>query len=155
MPQYRMSEFLRKGDIIVDPDLQNRSQNPVTKFLAKMFLDNFEPYTFEFNGVVGFIFIDEGDIYKDFLSGNLCRETIEEVQRSGEEPTVVARMRFEAAGPDRNLTFKILVEPIRRRWNQLPPWWHDFPKGDVHRLVSAIEANLQRREPLGGIPGHP
>lgn len=149
MTTYRMGDFLRRGDIIVDPDLQKRTQNPVTKFLAKMFLDNFESATFALDGVVGFIFIDEGDIYQSFLAGNLCRETIEEVQRSGEEPTCVGRIRFEAVGPDRNLTFRILVEPVRRRWNQLPSWWHDFAKGDVHRLVAAVEANLQRREPLG------
>src|SRR5262249_23679604 len=35
------------------------------------------------------------------------------------------------------------------RWAQLPSWWHDYPKGDVHRLMAAIETNLQRREPLG------
>lgn len=149
MTQYRMTEFLRKGDIIVDPDLQNRSSNPVSKLLGKMFLDNFESETFDFDGAVGFIFIDEGDIYQSFLAGNLCQETIEEVQRSGEEPTTVGRIRFEATGPDRNLTFRILVEPIRRPWNEFPSWWHDFGKGDVHRLVAAVEANLQRREPLG------
>src|ERR1019366_4564457 len=33
--------------------------------------------------------------------------------------------------------------------NQLPSWCHDFAKGDVHRLVAGVEANLQRREPLG------
>jgi len=108
-----MSEFLRKGDIIIDPGLQNRSSNPVTKGLAKMFLDNFESSFFEFDGVVGFIFIDDGDIYQDFLSGNLCRETIEEIQQSGDEPTDVGRIRFEASGPDRNLTFRILVEPTQ------------------------------------------
>jgi len=144
-----MSDFLQKGEIIVDPDLQKRNPNPVTKFLAKMFLDNFESEMFVFDGVVGFIFIDEGDIYQSFLAGNLCRETIEEVQRSGEEPTCVGRIRFEAVGPDRNLTFRILVEPVRRRWNELPSWWHDFAKGDVPRLVAAVEANLLRREPLG------
>ncbi len=94
MTTYRMSDFLRKSDVIVDPDLQTRAQNPVTKILAKMFLDNFESSTFQFNDVVGFIFIDEGDIYQDFLSGNLCRETIDEVQQSGDEPTVVGRIRF-------------------------------------------------------------
>ncbi len=107
-----MGDFLRKGDIIVDPDLQKREHNPVTKFLAKVFLDNFESETFAFDGAVGFIFIDDGDIYQSFLVGNVCRETIEEVQHSGEQPTTVGRIRFEAVGPDRQLTFNILVEPV-------------------------------------------
>ena len=148
MATYRMGDFLRKGDIIVDPDLQKREHNPVTKILAKMFLDNFESEAFAFDGAVGFIFIDEGDIYQSFLAGNLCRQTIEEVQRSGEEPTCVGHIRFEAVGPILESTFRILVEPVRRRWNQVPSWWHDSAKGDVHRLVAAVEANLQRREPL-------
>jgi hypothetical protein len=149
MTEYRMSEFLRKGDIIVHPDLQKREHSPVTMFLAKMFLDNFESATFAFDGAVGFILIDDGDIYKSFLSGSLCRESIEELQRSGKEPSSVGRIRFDALGPDRELTYRILVEPIRRRWNQLPTWWREVSKGDIPSLVRAVEDNLQRREPLG------
>jgi hypothetical protein len=42
----------------------------------------------------------------------LCRETIEQVQQSGKEPTSVGRVRFEAVGPDRDLTFRIRAEPL-------------------------------------------
>ena len=108
-----MSEFLRKGEIIIDPDLQNRSHHPVTKFVAKMFLDNFESETFAFDGAVGSIFIDGGDVYQDGLSGSLYPETIEQVQRSGKEPTSVGRIKFEAFGPDQHLTFRINVEPVQ------------------------------------------
>ena len=144
-----MSDFLRKGEIIIHPDLQNREQNPVTMFAAQLFLDNFQSDTFDLDSVLGHIVIDDGDIYKDYLSGCLYRETIEEVQQSRREPTCVGRIRFEASGQDKNLTFRILAEPVRCPWNQLPAWWHDYPKGDVHRLIAAVDTNLQRREPLG------
>ena len=149
MATYRMSDFLTRSDIILDPDLKERPDHPVSDMVARVFLEDFKGATFNFDGPVGFIFIDEGDIFKSYLAGNLCRETIEEVQRLGRNPETVGRIRFEAVGPDRNLTYRVLVEPVRRRWNQLPPWWRDFSKGDVHRLVSAVETNLQRREPLG------
>src|SRR5579864_7860262 len=111
MPQYRLDEFIINGNIVLDPDLQNRSPNPVTKALAMRFLTNFNYSTFECDDVVGFILIDDGDIDQSFLSGNLCEETIEEVQQSG-EITTVGRIRFEATGSDPKLSFKILVQAV-------------------------------------------
>ncbi|GEM_PF-1526228 len=35
------------------------------------------------------------------------------------------------------------------RWIHLPGWWNDLPKGDVRRLMAAIEGNLQRTGGLG------
>jgi len=35
------------------------------------------------------------------------------------------------------------------RWNKLPGWWGDIPRGDVRRIVPAVEENLQRRVGLG------
>ena len=149
MALYKMSDFLAKSDIVLDCDLKERPDHPVSDMVARIFLEDFKGATFSFDDSVGFIFIDEGDIFKSYLAGNLCRESIEEAQRSGRNPETVGRIRFEAVGRDRDLTYRILVEPIHHRWNQLPSWWRESPKGDIHRLVAAVEANLQRREPLG------
>jgi hypothetical protein len=35
------------------------------------------------------------------------------------------------------------------RWNHLPGWWNDCPKGDARLLVAAVEENLLRSGALG------
>ena len=117
MAQYRMLGFLESDDIIIDPGLQNRPRSPVSMALVKRFLDNFEAATFEFDGPVGSIIIDDGDMDQLWLSGGLCAQTveegIEEVERSGKDPVPVARISFKAVGADWDWTYSVRVEPLQ------------------------------------------
>lgn len=115
MPSYRFADFYKRADLIIDPDLQRRTPNPFTMTVAKRFFDNFWSATFEFDGPVGFVFVDDGNMAlpnRSWASGNLCAEAIADVQRTGEEPTAVARVFFECGGAC--TTPIIRVEAIRR-----------------------------------------
>ena len=35
------------------------------------------------------------------------------------------------------------------RWNHLPEWWNDLPRGDVRQLIAAVAGNLQRTRTSG------
>ena len=125
MPRYRFAEIYARADLIIDPNIQRRPHNPFTMASAKLFFDNFRSATFEFDGPVGFIFIDEGDMVlpnRSRASGNLFAETIDEVQKSGTKPSPVARIRFEYGGD--LMTPEVDVEPIRRAPRLLSPADH-------------------------------
>jgi len=142
MPQYKMGDFLENGDIIVDPNVQSR----VPMFLAQGFLDNFQSESFEHNGPVGFIFIDDGDLDQLWLSGTLCAQTIEEMERSGKNVHVpVARISFKAVGDDPNWTFKIHVEPVHRAAPALSAADHykkALDSGNVDVTIRELDACL-------------
>ncbi|MGA2269828.1 MAG: hypothetical protein ABSH44_15270 [Bryobacteraceae bacterium] len=107
--------------------------------VAKRLFDCFVAATFEYDGPVGFICIEDGDMAmpeRSWASGFLCLETIEEVQRSGDEPTHVARISLECGG-DQPVPI-VRVEPIRGAAPALSAYDHYERAMDSNNLDISI-----------------
>lgn len=84
---YTFGDFWRSGDILIQPDIQNRRRNPFTMEQAKQFFSNFKKERFAFDqGEVRSIFVRRAEVTPDqsHADGHLYSNTIDEIVQIGD-----------------------------------------------------------------------
>jgi hypothetical protein len=148
MTTYQVSSFLRTGEIYISPEIQNREHYPFTLQRAKQFFDCFREETFELNGVVRSLFIDEGkealpahSFAKGFLYSQKIDDLVEHARQSGGDlPDHVGTILLEYGGT-RESPY-IHVEPTEATARSLQDQRAEEETGGMpDQLKSSIDPN--------------
>jgi len=101
MAIYNIINFLRSAEILINPDIQERSLYPFTMQCAKKFFDNFVNDSFDFDGYVGSIVIYDGKENlprHSYAAGFLFSQRIDEINSLGIFPDPIGSIQFEYGG---------------------------------------------------------
>lgn len=114
---YTFGDFMRSGEIYVDPDIQRQPHYPFTMESAKRFFSNFKQERFAFEGEIKSIFIRRGQEAlprNSFADGGLYPQTLDEIAEVGKSALdPVGDIHFEFGG---NATAPHIVVRPQPNW---------------------------------------
>jgi len=99
--RYRVIDFLRRDEVLISPDIQDRPGYPFTLERARRFFDKFQSESFAFDGEVKSIIIFDGKENlprHSFATGLLYPHTLDQLKRLGTVKQPVGEIHFECGG---------------------------------------------------------
>jgi len=134
MPLYRVGEFLKKRELAISPEIQNRPPNPFTMSIAKLFFDNFLSSTLDFDGPAGSIFILHADVGSPNCSWAIGALYPNKIDQTSIASDAVALILFEYRGD--NATPIVTVQPLLHPANPLSATDH------FQQAMAAVDSNI-------------
>lgn len=113
--RYRIIDFLRRAEVVIHPDIQQRARYPFNMTAAKRFFDHFAHESFSFDRPVKSILIHDGkENYPQhsYANGFLFSETADEIQGRGTFPDPVGEIYLEVGGTA--VAPKVKVTPLKQ-----------------------------------------
>lgn len=144
MANYRIADFIRNGQVLIMPDIQDRPQFPFTIQRAMQFFRCFANESFDLDQKVSSIIIYDGKEalpHHSYAAGHLYAASLEEIgdatQKTGRLPDPVGTINMEYGGTRTSprLQAQPLTPPKRTKWvgdepyTQCPhcgQWWADM-----------------------------
>jgi len=108
--KYCVKDFLKTAEIVISPEIQNRTHNPFTMSVAKLFFDNFVSSTFDFDGSAGSIVITDADMAMpdhSWAKGWIYPNKVDEMPEEGKP---VEFILFECGGDHQTPIVSVSLE---------------------------------------------
>lgn len=100
MPTYRMIDFLKTAEVLISPQIQERSLHPFTMSVAREFFQVFALESFVWDGRVGSVFVYDAQYNPRGHSYAICwlwPDSLDHVRAGGRIPTPVATLELSVS----------------------------------------------------------